>query len=407
MVKKIFISILFGIFIFVSLLANTSLAAVTVTKENLNEALQKFVESEENEENYKISVLEDEIEIEVNGEKYKLKYNLDGKPTFSLEVLIEEGMSYEEFIKKTDGLILPTLGYIAVANIQGVELKDASSYCLSTYLLEALNKGNLNKNSYVIIDDLNPPEGVTIEKTDDPKTIYTSEFGEKVMEYVNNTYNDKQEISDSNGINSYTFTIDKKEASNTSCKLVATISVNLDADFTKIQGYADKFGNSELKGEITKENADCEFTLIVGQKCNIITEEKITGYEFYGDCIEINEDYTQLTAKKAGVMNGYLILGDHKKSIYITVRENTENVIFSDATLEIKKTVEKNEYEVNIGNKTEVEYKEQTQTNNKAELEVLPKTGEKMSIIINILYAIVCVSVIAIITLVCISKKKK
>ena len=103
--------------------------------------------------------------------------------------------------------------------------------------------------------------------------------------------------------------------------------------------------------------------------------------------------------------------GTYKKSIYITVRENTENVIFSDATLEIKKKVQENEYEVNIGNKIENEYqqvdKEQAQTNNKAELEVLPKTGEKMSIIINILYAIVSLSVVAIITLVCISKKKK
>ena len=48
------------------------------------------------------------------------------------------GMSYEEFKKKTDNLILPMLGYIAVANIQGVEIKDASAYFLFSYLGSAL-----------------------------------------------------------------------------------------------------------------------------------------------------------------------------------------------------------------------------------------------------------------------------
>ena len=37
-------------------------------------------------------------------------------------------MIYKDFKTQTDNLILPMIGYIAVANIQGVEFEDASAY---------------------------------------------------------------------------------------------------------------------------------------------------------------------------------------------------------------------------------------------------------------------------------------
>ena len=166
-------------------------------------------------------------------------------------------MSYDEFKEKTDNLILPMLSYIAVANIQGVDFEDSSAYFLMSYLGNALNGSWSSENSYVIIDDTNMSDGVTIDKDEnDTKTIYVSEFGERVMEYVNNIYKDKQIIKDSSeGINSYEFIIEKKEETNTSCKLVSTLNVNLDADFSKLNGYADlKIIDSNKKNETTEED---------------------------------------------------------------------------------------------------------------------------------------------------------
>lgn len=408
MVKKILINILLGVLIFVSVFANISLAAVAVTDENLSEALQKFVTSEANEKNYKVSVENNVIDIEVDGEIYKLNYDLTDKPTFWIEAEIQEGMSYQDFKNKTDNFILTILGYIAVANIQGVEIEDASAYILASYLIEALNGISQSKDSYVIIDDINMSEGVELEKTDDPKTIYASEFGEKVMEYVNHEYKEKQTMTDSTGINSYEVTTEQKDVTEDSCKLVSTLTVNLDADFSQLNGYAKKVA---LNSDITKENADVKFTLKVGQKCVIKTDEKIVGHELYGNgCIEFNDDYTEIVAKKVGEANGYIYIDDVKKSFYITVEPKAENEILGEATLEILKTVTENKYEVSVEQKDEsgnIKVENNEGKEEVADLEILPKTGEETNVFLIVLYVIVGICGIGLIALVITSKKKK
>ena len=229
-----------------SLFINCYATAVAVTKENLNESLQKFVSSDTNEKNYKITVSDSIITITADGENYNINYDLTEKPKFTLEIPIEQGMSYSDFKEKTDNLMLLMIGYIAVANIQGVGFEDASAYFLMSYLGNAFNGSWSSENSYVIIDDTNMADGVTIDRDEsNPKNIYASKFGERVMEYVNATYKDKQTITDSNnGINSYEFTTERKDITDTSCKLVSSLSVNLDADFSKLNKSGGQTGES-------------------------------------------------------------------------------------------------------------------------------------------------------------------
>lgn len=258
MLKKIFSSWLALLLILVFMCTNRCYAITSeVTEKNLGETFEKFISSNSNKENYKISVTNNTINIIEDDETYILYYDLTNKPSFSLEIPIQKGISYDEFKEKTDNLILPMLSYIAVANIQGVDFEDSSAYFLMSYIGNALNGSWSSKNSYVIVDDTNMSDGVTIDKDEnDTKTIYVSEFGERVMEYVNDIYKDKQIIKDSfEGINSYEFIIEKKEETNTSCKLVSTLNVNLDADFSKLNGYADlKIIDSNKKNETTEED---------------------------------------------------------------------------------------------------------------------------------------------------------
>lgn len=337
MLKKYFIKCLYLFLVLVFLCTNICYATVVaVTDENLKESLQKFVSSEANEENYNITVSNNVITVIVDNESYTLNYDLSNKPTFTFEIPIEKGMNYDDFKKQTDNLMLPMVGYIAVANIQGVAIEDASAYFLFSYLGNALN-GSFSfdsSNSYMIIDDTT--EGVTIE-SDNPNAIKVSEFGERVMEYVNAVYPETQSISDTEGINSYTLTVERKDTTDTSCKLVSTLSVNLDADFSKIIGYTQQMEDSFMNNGITKENADLVVTLKVGQKCKLESTEKITGYAFSGsDCVEINDDKTELTGTKVGKKNGYLYIGEEQKTIYITVEENTSNETLETITLKIE-----------------------------------------------------------------------
>ena len=334
-------------------LSSTCFAAVTVTEENLKTALQEFQASEANEDGYTITMANNIISVTLEGETYNLSYDISGeKPTFTYEVPIQKGMSYDEFEKKCgDALMLPMIGYIAVANIQGVELEDATTYFTFAYLSAAMGSGSISlENSYIIVDDLNVSEGVTIQKDpNDTKTIYTSEFGDRVIEYTNSLYKEKQTMQDSEGITSFIYTLENTEKTDTSCKLISKIEVDVNADYSKLNGYL------EQKIGVSKDNADYVVNLKVGQKCKLETKEKISGHGGDFSCIEFNDDKTEITALKVGKVRGTLYLGNNaqiKKTIYITIEENPGNTILDTITVNLdspKDTVtEKNEIDKNI-----------------------------------------------------------
>lgn len=339
MLKKFFISFISMLYIVTIICSNLCWAApIPITDENLSLAIQNFVASEANEDNYEVTVSNNVINIKVENETYSMTYDLTNKPIFTMETLIQKGISYNEFNDKTENLILPMLGYIAVANIQGVGLEDAGAYFLFSYMGSALSGGALSsENLYTIVDDLNLDEGVTLQKTDDPKTIYTSEFGEKVLEYVNEVYKNPQTISDSSGINSYVMTIEKVNIDDTSCKIVSKLIANYDADFSQIKGYSEQMDDAFMDSSITRENANYVIDLKVGQKCKIQSNAELRGYAMNSsDCIEFSDDRTEITAIKEGKTNGTLYVGDEEKTVYITVEDNPEGIYVQDKTLYIE-----------------------------------------------------------------------
>ncbi len=389
--KNILITILLFTAILIQLNTTCFATFIPVTDENLTDTFEKFESSEANKDNYNISVSNNVINITIDNENYVLNYDLTDKPTFSFELPIEKGMSYEEFKKQTDNLILPMLGYIAVANIQGVEFEDASIYFLLSYLESSFNGSLDSNNSYIIIDDLNTEDGTIIE-SNNQNTIYTSEFGDRVIEYVNAIYPETQNISDAKGANSYVFTVEKQDMTETSCKLVATLTVNTDADFSKLKEIVDSF----IYSDITKENADYTITLKVGQKCKIKTTEKITGHGLYnGSCVEFTNDYSEITAIEVGEAKGYLYIGEEKKSIYITVEENTGNETLETITLTIGKIPET----ITPNEPVQEETVTQEQNNNKDKDNTVATTELPKAGLNNIMFFIIAGLVIFIIVI--------
>lgn len=253
--RKIVVVILI-IFLLNTLFCNCYATFVTVTKENLNESLQKLISTDEDYINDKITVSDKVITLTTDGKNYSLNYDLTNKPTFSFEIPIQKGMSYADFEDQTDSLYyLPFLGYIAVANIQGLEFEEATTYFMMTYLSGAFNGSWSSEDSYVIVDDTDLSDGVTIKG--DSKTIYASEFGERVMEYVNATYEELTTVTDkTSGINSYELTIEKKDVTETSCKLVSSLTVNVDADFSKIKEYDNQEDDSNKDTSTEKDDSN-------------------------------------------------------------------------------------------------------------------------------------------------------
>jgi len=305
----------------------------SITKKALAETLKKFVSSKSNENNYNISVEDNVINIAEDSNNYQLNYDLTNKPTFWIEADIKKGISYEDYQKITDTLFLPMLGYLAIANIQGVEFEDAITY----YVISGFGKGSFSVNtssSYMIIDDTNLSDGITIETTN-PNVIYVSKFGERVVEYVNGVYPENQVFSDSEDINSYKLSIERKNTTETSCKLLSTLTVNVDADFSKLSGTMDKIEDSLLGTDITKETADFSLTLKQGQKCKLNSTIEFSGHAKSGSSIEISEDYSEITAVKTGTSKLILYTENDQKTFYITVEENTENKTLDPISLTI------------------------------------------------------------------------
>lgn len=271
MIKKVLSLVLVFSMICTTLCMTVSYASVPVTEEKLKESFQKFVDSNSNEEHYQISVENNAISISSNDDTMAwITYDLTNDPTFSYTAEIKQGMSYDEFKDKTDNLSAPMLGYLAVANIQGVDFQDSMLYFTMQLLANTLSNGS-SLEFYSIIDDRNLSEGVTIIKDpNDTETIYASEFGNHAMEYTKNVYGNSLHFSDVEGslLDSFEWMQELRDVTDTSCKIVSTVTVNANADFSQLigvsEGWAEAFANSLNNND--NEPSKPELTDIAGTR---------------------------------------------------------------------------------------------------------------------------------------------
>lgn len=303
-----------------------------VKEADLNAALGKFVASEANEDEYKVSAQKNVMTVTTEYGDFNVNYDLKGNPTFTYEFDVQKGMKYEDYTKYNDNMTLPMLGYIAVANVQGTDVEDASAYFAMSFFEGMMSKASFD-NVFVVMD-----EDIEAYGEDTEGIILASEFEEKIIDYVKKVHPENLTISDSHEYNTYTLVMERKDINDTTCKLVSTLTVNLEGDFSKLKGYTDQMILDNMDQDITKENADLAINLKVGQKCKIVTNKEISGYESSGfDCVEFNDDYTEMTATSKGVKNGRLFVGEDEvgKTIYITVEENTDNAVLEDVVINL------------------------------------------------------------------------
>lgn len=76
------------------------------------------------------------------------------------------------------------------------------------------------------------------------------------MEYVGKVYENKQTINDMDKINSFDWSIEKEDLQNStsSCKLISTLTVNLDADFSKLKNNYNSQNNTQVTNIISNNN---------------------------------------------------------------------------------------------------------------------------------------------------------
>lgn len=239
MLKKILcIGLIFN-FILINIAVSYA-SSVPITKQNLTSALQKFTKSDINNTNCKITVKDNIILINSNDGNFTINYDLKNKPTFLYKFNIQKGMDYKTFNKRIKDLFTPILiCYSAIANINDIEFKNAYSYFLLSTLPSSFEiSTNLNDAPYIIV-----PDNMTVMSKGNSKVIKESDFGNHVIEYTKTLYSKKEIFNDSKNIGSFECKKELIDETDSSCKIVVTMTINLNADFSKLKEYKNPFGS--------------------------------------------------------------------------------------------------------------------------------------------------------------------
>lgn len=302
----------------------------TIALEDFEKGLNNFIKSKVNEDTYEAKLEDGKMVVTYWDEDYTLTYNLKNDPTITYEVEIEKGISYDDYSTKNNTLSLPMLGYFAIADAYGVAADDSYAYFAETYLDGMFNVIDEDKESYIITDDVD-------EYSDNEKVILTSEFGEKVIDYIKYTYDKNIKIEDKK-YDTFNYELTTKCDEN-SCVFTTKLTINPEGKFTEIMGYADELAKESMDESITPETADYHIELVVGESITI-SGEKLNGYDKSGmDIVEIDSLDSEYTFKatKAGIANGYFYIGEEDfRSYYITVTEADKNDKIENTTLTIK-----------------------------------------------------------------------
>lgn len=301
-----------------------------IKESDLQKSLDDYISSEDyNYNGYDARLDNNKIVVSYDEHEYELSYNLKDKPTFIYEAEIKKGISYDDFVLKTDALSLIKIGYIAALGTYDINAEDADAYFSSIYLDEML-RFYYEDQKYIVLDD--ESEG---EETFEVITV--EEFGERVVEYVEGVYGDGLTIKDKEND---TFTYDlTQNCKKDTCTITAKLTINPDAKFENVTGTVEKLEKDNMYEDITPENADYHIELKVGQTIKV-TGNDLSGYDLSGmDVVNVEflDSGYKFKATEEGISNGYFYVGeDEKRTIYVTVTKAEKNEKLENKTLKVK-----------------------------------------------------------------------
>ena len=300
----------------------------TITEGDFEKGLNNFIESEVNTDEYEVKLNDGKMIVTYWDEEYTLEYDLRENPTITYEFEVKKGISYDDYFAKNQTLSLPMLGYFAIANTYGVEAVDSYTYFAESYLYGMFDAVDEEKESYIIVDE-------DEEFDSESKVILSSEFGEKVIDYIEYTYDKPIKIEDEK-YNTYTYELEVS-CEDDVCVFNVILTINPEGEFAELIGYADELAKESMDENITPENADYNIELVVGQSVTV-SGKNLNGYDYSGmDVIEVDyldSDYI-FKATKAGIANGNFYIGEEDlRTFYITVTDGSKKT--EDISITVK-----------------------------------------------------------------------
>ena len=233
--KKRVILVMLLVITIIANLAINAFAYTEITEENLQKGFSEFV-GLWIWEDYNIEVIDaSHILMAYDGLDNIIEYNINEETNqiiFSCSLEFNTNMSYEEFLNKDVRIVDLLACYNAVAETQNVSWYIADEYEI---FISRLNNYGKNTSTTITYEDL---------KEDLPKYL---------MQYLDENWKNGYKETDYAYANTYTLTVEKENETATSCTYKGIITVNLDSDFSSIEGILENMNKPSYVNDDTND----------------------------------------------------------------------------------------------------------------------------------------------------------
>lgn len=284
---------------------------------------------------YTYELKDDKVVVKVAGQSYDVTYNLTGDLSFKTEVEVKNGMTYDEYQEKVEGLDVSIFVFFGYLNAKTNLTIENAVYYYTLMLFD--NMGDWNSEDSIVIYQ----SGVR-DEVNAPNVFYEDTFANDVTDYVDLLNKEAKPITDKSLADTFELIQRAEVVDENTRKIISKVTVDADTDLNKINEYVDQVDN-EIEDEFEKQknNADHLVQIYEGETCKILTKDKINGVSITNTNIAKVDDSQKynIIGIKAGEAIIKYYFGENNeivKTIYVIVSENKNNIAPRDLKLAIQ-----------------------------------------------------------------------
>ena len=299
--------------------------SVEVTKDmfdkGLKNAFDYINENMSGGNQYTYELKDDKVVVKVSGQSYDVTYNLTGDLSFKTEVEVKNGMTYDEYQEKVEGLEASILVFFGYLNAKTNLTIENAVYYYTLMIFD--NMGDWNSEDSIVIYQ----SGVR-DEVNAPNVFYEDTFDNDVTDYVDLSYKEAKPITDKSLADTFELIQRAEVVDENTRRIISEVTVDADTDLNKINEFVEQVEN-EIEDEFEKQknNAKYKIQLKVGQSCKFLTIDKLTPELLNpSDVISWSGDSNRvIKGLKAGEAIVKYTVGKEEMIIYVVVTEKTGN----------------------------------------------------------------------------------
>lgn len=299
--------------------------SVEVTKDmfdkGLKNAFDYINENMSGGNQYTYELKDDKVVVKVSGQSYDVTYNLTGDLSFKTEVEVKNGMTYDEYQEKVEGLEASILVFFGYLNAKTNLTIENAVYYYTLMIFD--NMGDWNSEDSIVIYQ----SGVR-DEVNAPNVFYEDTFDNDVTDYVDLSYKEAKPITDKSLADTFELIQRAEVVDENTRRIISEVTVDADTDLNKINEFVEQVEN-EIEDEFEKQknNAKYKIQLKVGQSCKFLTIDKLTPELLnLSDVISWSGDSNRvIKGLKAGEAIVKYTVGKEEMIIYVVVTEKTGN----------------------------------------------------------------------------------